>query len=84
VFLLALVVAVTMTALIVILPLVVMMMIRVALPAVAKVTPLTLFRDTADFLVVLLPERMMHLTSHAMLNLTLFIFLQGSHLLLAN
>ncbi len=77
-FLFALTVVAMMTAVIAILPLVVMMIILVALPAVATVTSLTLFRDTADLLVVLLTELVMHLTSHAMLNLTIVFLRKGA------
>jgi hypothetical protein len=70
-FLFALVIVATMTTVIPILPHVVVAVILVALPAVATVTPLTLFRDTADLLLVLLTELVTHLASHVMLNLTL-------------
>ena len=73
-FLFALVVVATMTAVIAILPLVVVTMILVAWPAEATVTSLTLFRDIADLLVVLLTELMTHLASHAMLDLMLALF----------
>ncbi len=77
-FLLARVVVVIMTAMIVILPFVVVTMIHVALSAVATITPLTSFCDMADLLVVLLPEHATHLTSHAMLNLTLPFLPKGA------
>jgi hypothetical protein len=67
-----------MTAVIAILPLVVVTMIRVVLPAVATITPLTLFRDMANLLVVLLPERMTHLMPHTMLNLMLAFLCKGA------
>ncbi len=76
-FLFGLAIVVMMTAVIAILPLVVVTMIRVALPAVAIVTPLTLFCDTADLLVVLLPKHVTHLMSHAMLDLTLMFLHKG-------
>jgi hypothetical protein len=77
-FLLVLVIVVTMTIVIAILPLVAMTMIHVALHAVAAVTPLTLFCDTADLLVVLLPEGMRHLMSHTMLDLMLAFLCKGA------
>jgi hypothetical protein len=77
-FLLVLVIVVTMTAVIAILPLVVVTMIPVALPAVATITPLTLFSDMADVFVVLLPEHMTHLTSHRMLDLMLAFLCKGT------
>jgi len=77
-FLFALVVVATMTAVILILPFVVVTMILVALPDVATVTPLTLFCDMANFLVVLLTELMTHLASHVMLNLTLAFLCKGA------
>jgi hypothetical protein len=51
-FLLAFIIVATMTAVITILPLVVMAIILIALPAVATITSVTLFLDTADLLVV--------------------------------
>jgi hypothetical protein len=75
-FLLALVVVVTIIAVIAILPLVVVTMIHVALPVVAIITHFTLFRDMVDLLIASLPERMMHLTSHAILDLML-VFLRS-------
>jgi hypothetical protein len=79
-FLFALVVVATMTAVIAILPLVAVMMILAALPAVATVISLTMFRETADLLVVLLIELMimMHLASHAMLDLKLVFICKGA------
>jgi hypothetical protein len=53
-FLFALVVVAMMTAVIAILPLVVVAMILVAWPAVATITSVTSFCDTADLLIVLL------------------------------
>jgi hypothetical protein len=77
-FLFTLVVVATMTAVILILPFVVVTMILVALPDVATVTPLKLFCDMANFLVVLLTELMTHLASHVMLNLTLAFLCKGA------
>ncbi len=77
-FLLALVIVVMMTAVIAILPLVVVTMICVALPAVATITPLMLFSDMVDLLIVLLPECMMHIAPHAMLSLTLAFLCKGA------
>jgi hypothetical protein len=60
------------TTVIAILPLVVMAIVLVALPAVAIVTStVTLFRHTADLLIVPLAQFVMHLASQALLNLTL-------------
>jgi hypothetical protein len=77
-FLFALVIVTTMTTVSAILPLVVMMMILVVLPAVATITSLTLFHDTADLLIVLLTEFMTHFASHAMLDLTLAFLRKGA------
>jgi hypothetical protein len=74
----ALVVVATMTAVIAILPLVVVTMILVALPAVLTVTTLTLFRDTADLLIVPLMELVMHLEYHAMLDSMLVFLCKGA------
>ncbi len=67
-----------MIAVVAIFPLVVVMIIHLALPAVATVTPVTMFRDTADLLIVLPPERLTHLTLHAMLNLMLAFLPKGA------
>ncbi len=77
-FLFALVVVATMTAVIAILPLVVVAMILVALPAMGTVTSLMLFRDMADLLIVLLTELVTHLVSHTMLHLTLAFLCKGA------
>jgi hypothetical protein len=77
-FLLALVVVVTMIIVVAILPLVVVMILRLAFSAVATVTPVTLFCDMADLLIVSPPERLMHLTLHVMLNLMLAFLCKGA------
>jgi hypothetical protein len=51
-FLLALIIVASTTAVITILPLVVMAIVLIALPAVATVTSVMLFHDTADLLIV--------------------------------
>jgi hypothetical protein len=70
-FLFAFVIVATMTAVIAILPLVVVVVTLDASAIVVTITPLTLFRDTADLLVVSLTELITHLMSHAVLDLML-------------
>jgi hypothetical protein len=77
-FLLALVVVVTMIAVVGVLPLVVMTMICFALPGVATITPVMLFHDMADHLISSPPERLTHLTPHAILDLTLAFLHKGA------
>jgi hypothetical protein len=61
-----------------ILPLVIVTIVRLALPAVATITPMTLFHDMADILIKLPPECLMHLALHAMFNLTLAFLCKGA------
>jgi hypothetical protein len=77
-FLLMLVIVITMTTVIAILPLVFVTIILVASRAVATVTPMTLFCDTAGFLIILLPELMAHLGPHAILDLMLAFLHKGA------
>jgi hypothetical protein len=63
------VVVITMTAVMTILPLVVVVIVLVALPAVAIVTSVTSFCHTADLLIKPLAQFVMHLASHALLDL---------------
>jgi hypothetical protein len=77
-FLLMLVIVITMTAVVAILPLVVMAIVLVALPAVATITSVMSFRHTAVLLIVPLAQFVMHLASHALLNLTLAFLHQGA------
>ncbi len=72
------VVAVTTTAVIGILPLVVVAMVFVALPAVAIVTSVTSFHHTEDLLIVLLAQFVTHFKSHALLNLMFMFLYQGA------
>jgi hypothetical protein len=83
-FLFMLVVVVTMTAAIVIFPFVVVTMICVALPVVETITPMMLFRDTANLLIVLFPELITHLAHHTILHLMLAFLCNKSHLPLAS
>jgi hypothetical protein len=73
-----LVVVLTTTAVVVILPLVAMAIVLVASPAVAIVTSVTLLRHTADLLINPLAQFMMHLAYHALLDLTLVFLCQGA------
>jgi hypothetical protein len=77
-FLFSFVVAVTTTAVAAILPLLVLAIVLVALPTVAIVTSVTSFRHTADLLIEPLAQFVMHLVSHALLNLTLVLLCQGT------
>jgi hypothetical protein len=77
-FLLALVIVVMAITVDVIHPFVIVTIMCLALPAVATVTPATLFRDTADLLIVSPPEHLMHLTLHAIFGLMLAFFCKGA------
>jgi hypothetical protein len=77
-FLFPFVVIITTTAVIMILPLVAMVIVLVALPAVANVTSMTSFHHTTYLLIVPLAQFVMHLASHALLNLMLAFFCQGA------
>jgi hypothetical protein len=77
-FLFAFVVVVMMTAVIAILPLVVVAMVLVASPAMAIVTSVTSFRHMADLLIVPLVQFVMHFASHALLDLMLAFLCQGA------
>jgi hypothetical protein len=68
---------ITMTAVVAIPPLVVVAIVLVASSAVGIVTSVTLFRHTADLLIIPLAQFMMHLASHALLNLMLAYLSQG-------
>jgi hypothetical protein len=70
-FFFAFVVVITMTAVVMILPLVVLAIVLVALPVVAIVTSVRSFRHRMDLLIEPLMQFVMHLTSHALLNLML-------------
>jgi hypothetical protein len=74
----AFVIVVTTTAVIAILPLVVMAIVLIASPAVAIVTSVMLFRHTADLLIVPLAQFVTHFASHALLDLTLAFLCQGA------
>jgi hypothetical protein len=78
-FLFAFVVVITMTAVIAILPLVVMVIVLVALPAVAIVTSVILFHHMVGLLIAPLAQLVTHLTSHALLILTLAFLCQGAN-----
>ncbi len=77
-FLFVFVMVIMMTAVVAILPLVVVAIVLVALPAVAIVTSVTLFRHTADLLIVPLAQFVTHLASHVLLDLTLTFLCQGA------
>ncbi len=77
-FLVMFVIVVTTTAVTTILPLVVVaVVLTVSLP-VATVTSMTSFCHKADLLVIPLAKFMMHLASHALLNLTFTFVCQGA------
>jgi hypothetical protein len=77
-FYFAFVIVIMLTAVIAILPLVVVAIVLVASPAVAIVTSVRSFHHTADLLIKPLAPFMMHLASHALLNLTLMFPCQGA------
>jgi hypothetical protein len=72
------VVNVTTTAVIRILPLVVVAMVFVALPAVVIVTSVTSFHHTGNLLIVPIVQFVTHFTSHALLNLMFTFLYQGA------
>ncbi len=70
-FCFALVIVATTTAVLAILPLVVVAIILIASSAVVTVISVMLFRDAANLLVIPLAQLVVHLASHALLNLVL-------------
>ncbi len=70
-FLLVLVMVVVAVAVVPTLPLVVLTIICLAMPAIAAVTPVMLFCNTADLFLKMLLEHVANLTFRAILNLTL-------------
>ncbi len=75
-FLFAFVVVITTTTTVAILPLVVMAIVLVALPAVSIVSSVTSFRHTADLLIKPLAQFVTHLVSHRLLDLMLVFLCQ--------
>jgi hypothetical protein len=67
-----------MTAVVTILPLVVVAIVLVASPAVAIVNSVTSFRHMADLLIEPFAQFMTHLASHALLDLMLALLCQGA------
>jgi hypothetical protein len=72
------VIFITTSAVIAILPLVVVAIVLVASPAVAIVTSVRLFHHMADLLIKSLAQFVTHLASHALLNLMLVFPCQGA------
>jgi hypothetical protein len=83
-FLFVFVIVITKTAVVAILPLVVMAIVLVALPAVAIVTSMRLFRRTADLLIKPLAQFATHFASHTLLDLMLTFPCQGAICYLPN
>jgi hypothetical protein len=67
-----------MTAVVTILPFVIMAIVPVALPAMVIVTSVTLFHHMVDLLIEPLAQFVMHHASHALLNLMLTCLCQGA------
>ena len=77
-FLLMLVIVMAIIAVVATCPLVVLTIIHPALPAVVTVTPVMLFHNMADFLLVMLLEHVVELMFCAILNLTLAFLCKGA------
>jgi hypothetical protein len=77
-FLLALVIVVAAIASVTTLPIVVLTIIRLALPTVVAITPVMLFRNTADLLLVMLLQCVAELRFCAILNLVLTFPCKGA------